>query len=61
VRPNFTLSGGLRFETQNAIHDHADWAPRFGFAWGIGGGGKSAQKPCCAAALACSMTASLRI
>ena len=44
VRPNFTLSGGLRFETQNAIHDHADWAPRFGFAWGIGGGGKSAPK-----------------
>jgi len=44
VRPNFTLSGGLRFETQNAIHDHADWAPRLGFAWGIGGGGKSAPK-----------------
>ena len=40
LRPNFTLSGGLRFETQNAIHDHADWAPRLGFAWG--GGGKSA-------------------
>jgi hypothetical protein len=44
VRPNFTLSGGLRFETQNAIHDHADWAPRVGFAWGIGGGGKTAPK-----------------
>ena len=44
VRPNFTLSGGLRFETQNAIHDHADWAPRLGFAWGIGGGGKTAPK-----------------
>jgi hypothetical protein len=44
VRPNITLSGGLRFETQNAIHDHADWAPRLGFAWGIGGGGKSAPK-----------------
>jgi hypothetical protein len=44
VRPTFTLSGGLRFETQNAIHDHADWAPRVGFAWGIGGGGKSAPK-----------------
>lgn len=37
VRPNITLSFGLRFETQNAIHDHADWAPRFGFAWGVGG------------------------
>ena len=44
VRPNITLSGGLRFETQNAIRDHADWAPRLGFAWGIGGGGKSAPK-----------------
>ena len=44
VRPTLTLSGGLRFETQNAIHDHGDWAPRLGFAWGIGGGGKSAPK-----------------
>jgi hypothetical protein len=44
VRPTFTLSGGLRFETQNAIHDHGDWAPRLGFAWGFGGGGKSAPK-----------------
>jgi hypothetical protein len=26
------------------IHDHADWAPRLGFAWGIGGAGKSAPK-----------------
>ena len=37
VRPNITLSLGLRFETQNAIHDHGDWAPRLGFAWGVGG------------------------
>jgi hypothetical protein len=44
VRPTFTLSAGLRFETQNAIHDHADLAPRIGFAWGIGGGGKNAPK-----------------
>ncbi len=44
VRPNITLSGGLRFETQNGIHDHADWAPRLGFAWGLGGGGKNAPK-----------------
>jgi Carboxypeptidase regulatory-like domain/TonB dependent receptor-like, beta-barrel len=44
LRPNLTLSGGLRFETQNAIHDHGDWAPRLGFAWGIGGGGKGAPK-----------------
>jgi hypothetical protein len=44
VRPNITLSGGLRFETQNAIHDHGDWAPRLSFAWGLGGGGKNAPK-----------------
>jgi Carboxypeptidase regulatory-like domain/TonB dependent receptor len=37
VRPNLTLSYGLRFETQTGIQDHADWAPRLGFAWGIGG------------------------
>jgi hypothetical protein len=37
IRPNITLSYGLRFETQNEIHDRADWAPRLGFAWGIGG------------------------
>ncbi len=37
VRPNITISTGLRFETQNAIHDHGDWAPRLGFAWGVGG------------------------
>lgn len=44
LRTNLTLSYGLRFETQNAIHDHGDWAPRVGFAWGIGGGGKNAAK-----------------
>ena len=44
VRPNITLSGGMRFETQNAIHDHDDWAPRLSFAWGLGGGGKTAPK-----------------
>jgi len=44
VRPNLTLSYGLRFETQNAIHDHGDLAPRVSIAWGIGGGQKSAPK-----------------
>lgn len=38
VRANVTLSYGLRFESQNNINNHADWAPRLGFAWGIGGG-----------------------
>ncbi len=37
VRPNITISLGLRYEAQNNIHDHNDWAPRFGFAWGVGG------------------------
>jgi hypothetical protein len=38
VRPNMTLSLGLRFETQNDIHDHADVAPRVGLSWGLGRG-----------------------
>ncbi|MGD0914452.1 MAG: carboxypeptidase regulatory-like domain-containing protein, partial [Terracidiphilus sp.] len=32
-RPNLTLSYGVRLESQNDIDDHADWAPRFSFAW----------------------------
>ena len=43
-RSNLSLSYGLRFETQNDIRDHADWAPRIGFAWGIDGGVKKAAK-----------------
>jgi hypothetical protein len=33
VAPNFTLSGGLRWEGQTNIHDWRDFAPRLGFAW----------------------------
>lgn len=36
ARQNLTLSYGLRFESQNRISDHADWAPRFSFAWAPG-------------------------
>ena len=43
-RQNMTLSYGLRYETQNEIHDHADWAPRLGFAWGLGGGKQGQPK-----------------
>jgi hypothetical protein len=41
---NMTLSYGLRFETQNGINDHGDWAPRIGFAWGLGGKKNTAPK-----------------
>lgn len=43
-RPNVTLSGGLRFETQNHIPNHVDLAPRVGLAWGIGQGKAQAPK-----------------
>ena len=33
ARPNLTVNLGLRFEGQNRIHDHADWAPRVALAW----------------------------
>jgi hypothetical protein len=36
VRPNFTLSLGVRYETQTNISDHADFAPRIGFAYALG-------------------------
>jgi hypothetical protein len=35
VKSTLTVSGGLRFETQNVIADHADFAPRLGFAWSL--------------------------
>jgi len=44
LRPNVTLSYGFRFETQNNFADHADFAPRLGLAWGIGGNGKNPPK-----------------
>ena len=44
TRPNLTLSYGLRFETQNRIHDHADWGPRFSLAWAPGHVGKTPPK-----------------
>ena len=44
LRPTLTLSYGLRYETQNDIRYRGNWAPRLGFAWGIGGKGKTAPK-----------------
>jgi hypothetical protein len=43
VRPNLTLSLGLRYETQTNIHDWRDLAPRIGVAWAPGAGGKNAR------------------
>ncbi|MGB2655812.1 MAG: carboxypeptidase regulatory-like domain-containing protein [Candidatus Acidiferrum sp.] len=40
-RPNVTLSYGLRYEMQNNLSDHADFAPRLGLAWGLDGNGKN--------------------
>ena len=40
ARPNFTISYGLRFETQNHIANKVDFAPRVALSYGIGGGGK---------------------
>jgi len=36
AKPNLSFTYGLRFESQNDIHDHADFAPRLGLAWGLG-------------------------
>lgn len=38
ARNNLTFSYGLRFESENVISDHADWAPRLGLSWGLGQG-----------------------
>lgn len=35
VRTNLTLNYGLRLESQSAIPDHFDVAPRLGFAWSV--------------------------
>lgn len=44
VNQRFTLSGGLRWESQNHINDHNDWAPRVGMAYALDGGkGKPAK------------------
>jgi hypothetical protein len=33
LKPNLSLSGGLRYETQNGIPERANLAPRIGLAW----------------------------
>lgn len=44
VRPDLTLSFGLRYENQNNLGDSFNLAPRFGFAWSPGAGGARAPK-----------------
>ena len=44
VRPNLTLSLGLRYEVQTLVSDHRDVAPRVGFAWAPGSAKNGPQK-----------------
>jgi Carboxypeptidase regulatory-like domain len=44
VKPNFTLSLGLRYEVQTLIGEHHDIAPRVGFAWAPGNPKNGRQK-----------------
>ena len=41
VRPNLSLSLGLRYETQSNLHGRRDFAPRAGLAWAPGAKGKN--------------------
>jgi hypothetical protein len=43
ANPFLTLSGGLRFESQNHVTDHSDWGPRFAFAYALDGHKKGKQ------------------
>jgi hypothetical protein len=43
INPKFTLSYGLRYEAQNRISDHNDWAPRVSLAWAPGRGNAPAK------------------
>jgi Carboxypeptidase regulatory-like domain len=44
AKPNFTISYGLRFETQNHIPNKVNLAPRVALSYGIGGGGGKQPK-----------------
>ena len=39
--PTLTVSYGIRYETQNYLSEHHDWAPRVSFAYGVGAKGKT--------------------
>ncbi|MBL8176945.1 MAG: carboxypeptidase regulatory-like domain-containing protein [Bryobacterales bacterium] len=44
VKPTLTLSAGLRWEDQNNISSHNNFAPRLGLAWAIDGGANRQAK-----------------
>ena len=44
IKPNLTLSLGLRYEVQSLMGDYNDWAPRIGFAWAPGTAKNGRQK-----------------
>ncbi|MDQ1694149.1 MAG: hypothetical protein QOH85_1684 [Acidobacteriaceae bacterium] len=44
VNKKLTFDYGLRFESQNRIHHHADWGPRIGLAYALDGGDKRPPK-----------------
>ncbi len=44
VNSFLTLSGGLRWESQNHIADHNDWAPRLAFAYALDGHKKGSRQ-----------------
>ena len=44
INPRFTLSYGLRWESQNRISDKDDWAPRVSLAYALGKGRNSQAK-----------------
>jgi len=43
VNKNLTASAGLRWESQNHVSDHSDWAPRVSFAYALDGHKDSKQ------------------
>jgi len=43
LSPRFTLSYGVRWESQNRINDKDDWAPRITLAYGLGKQGSNKQ------------------
>jgi hypothetical protein len=45
VRPNLTISPGLRYEDQNNVHSNLNFAPRIGFAWSPSFGSKKKTLP----------------